>query len=127
MPERSVCALPATVVATLLLATAAASAARSVTCPLPGSELVKPGESYEGALVAVEMRTPTTGDQKGQAMLFCFREIGNVSGPGGRCRFVPGPGGRISATAETGVDIVRCTILGGSPQTNESACMIVCD
>jgi len=108
----------------LLFATA--SEARNITCPLPGSERVKPGESYEGALIAVEMRTPVTGDQKGEATLFCFRSVGNVSMPGGRCRFIPGVGGRIAAGAGTDADVVRCLLLGGA-QTNDGACMVVCD
>jgi len=59
--------------------------------------------------------------------VFCVRSVGTISMRGGRCRLMPGPGGRITAKAETGTDIVTCTLLGATDQTNDHACIVMCD
>jgi hypothetical protein len=107
--------------------------AKAISCPPAASGgSAKAGETdwshpYRGPLVSVELRTESSGDRKGEATVFCVRSVGTISMRSGRCRLMPGPGGRITAKAETGTDIVTCTLLGATDQTNDHACIVMCD
>ena len=121
------------VAAAALLISGAPVEAGAISCPPTASGgATKAGETawshpYQGPLVSVEMRTETSGDRKGEATVFCVRSVGTVSVPAGRCRLMLGPGGRITAKSEPSAEIVTCTLLGATEQTNNHACIVMCD
>jgi hypothetical protein len=122
---------PLAAVAAFLLAGPHA-AAKTITCPPPGTSatLDSGGKEwslpYEGALNSVEMRAQTSGDQNGEATVYCGRARGAVSLSGRHCKLTPGAGGRITTKTESGAEVVTCTLLGTSG-TNDTACFVVCD
>ena len=78
-------------------------------------------------LTVRQVHTAGDGDQKGQATIFCVRTVGTVSVAGGRCSVLAGPGGRVTTRQEATTEILTCTLLGGTAQTNDHACIVSCD